>query len=874
MPSKGVDTPMMQQYLRLKAQVPEALLLFRMGDFYELFLEDAETAAPLLDLVLTTRDKGVPNPVPMCGLPYHAAEGYIRRLLEAGRAVAIAEQVEDPKLAKGLVRREIVEVVSPGLVANGDRLPGSASNYIAAVLSDESGFGLAYLDISTGEFAATETAERAVLEAELDRVSPRELVLRDAEKGLADALPRRQAPDADFDPAAAERRVGRLPQGLEPAQRDPASRAAAALWVAVATLQPQALEQLRRLRRYVALDRMVLDRSTRRHLELVANLQDGGTRGTLLELLDRTRTPMGRRRLVRWIGEPLVDVEEIAARQDRLQEWIEPDSRRRALAEALRSVGDLERILTRVCLPASGPRDFAGLRASLSGVVAVHEVAPLADPLDELRSALEGALVDDPPPVPRGEPHTGYVRDGVDAELDRVRADGEEGNAFLASLEARERERLGIPTLRLRYNRVFGHSIEVTRPHLARVPDEYVRKQTTANAERFTTEELQRWEGVVLRGRESAAAVEARVLGELRRSVADASESVRVTAEEIAELDTLQSLAEVARTQDFARPEIDASLSLDIDAGRHPVVERYVEEGFVPNDVHLDGDDAGFVILTGPNMAGKSTLLRQVALIALLAQMGSWVPARQARVGVVDRIFTRVGASDSLVTGESTFMVEMRETAVILAEATHRSLVLLDEIGRGTSTFDGLSIAWAVVEYLHDTPGLRPRTFFATHYHELADLAQTRAGVRNFHFTCAPSTSVGGDGSGGAEGASEILFLRRMEPGAASRSYGIEVARHAGLPPEVIRRARAVLANLEGGEFDERGEPRLARESSGDAPQQLALFEPARDPLREALRRLVPDQMTPIEAIAALDHLCRLARGDAPSGGDDPGEDA
>lgn len=850
---------MMKQYLRLKAEAPGALLLFRMGDFYELFLEDAQQAAPLLDLVLTTRDKGVPDPVPMCGLPYHAAEGYIRRLLEAGRSVAIAEQVEDPKLAQGLVRREIVEVVSPGLVANGDRLTGAGSNYIAAVLRDDTGYGLAYLDISTGEFAAMRTADRTVLEAELDRVSPRELLVRDSEKAIRGDLARRTAPDADFDPAAAEARVGRLPEGLRAAERGPEARAAAALWVSVAALQPHALGQLRALRRYAARERMILDRSTRRHLELFANLQDGGTRGTLLELLDRTRTPLGRRRLERWIGEPLLDVAQIRARQERLSEWIEPDSRRRRLADALRGVGDLERLLTRACLPSSTPRDFAALRASLAAVDAVHGQRALRVSLTELHAELSRVLIDEPPSVPRGEPHTGYVRDAVDPELDSIRAGAVEGNEFLATLEARERERLGIPTLRLRYNRVFGHSIEVTKPNLSRVPDEYTRKQTTANAERFTTDELQRWEGVVLRGRESAAAAEARVLVELRARVAASGPRVRECADEVAELDSLQSLAEVARTQDFVCPEVDESLGLEIEAGRHPVVERFVEEGFVPNDVALDGEHAAFVILTGPNMAGKSTLLRQVGLIVLLAQIGSWVPARRARIGLSDRIFTRVGASDSLATGESTFMVEMRETADILREATRRSLVLLDEIGRGTSTFDGLSIAWAVAEYLHDTPGLRPRTFFATHYHELADLARTKAGVRNFHFTCAERPTGAGEGTGQE---TEILFLRRMEPGAASRSYGIEVARHAGLPPEVIRRARAVLSNLEGGEFDERGRPRLAREGGADAPLQLGLFEPARDPLREALRRLVPEEMTPIEAIGELDRLRKLAGDD------------
>ena len=855
MASKGTNTPMMQQYLRLKAEVPDALLFFRMGDFYELFLKDAEEAAPLLDLVLTSRDKGVPNPVPMCGLPYHAAEGYIRRLVEAGRRVAIAEQVEDPKLAKGLVRRQIVEVVSPGLVANVDRLSGPGSNYVAAAVSLDGVYGFAYLDLSTGEFAATEVADRSLLAAELDRVAPRELILRDSEKRIAErggaGFVSRVVPDCDFDPARVAEQVGRLPEGLLASDASPAARAAGALWITAATLQPKGMSGLGALRRYSASDCMVIDGPTRRHLELVANMRDGGTHGTLLEFLDRTRTPMGRRLLVRWLGEPLIDRAAIAARQDQLEAWLEPDSRRRALADALRRVGDLERLLTRSCLPGAGPRDLVALRSSLLGVSAVASVEAIdVTVVEAMRAELERVIVEEPTPVPRGEPHTGYVRDGVDAELDRIRADSAGGGEFLASFEARERKRLGIPTLRLKYNRVFGYSIEVTKTHTARVPDEYRRKQTTANAERYTTDELQRWEGVVLRARESAAAVEARVLEELRERVAAETAPLQAAAMRVAEFDVLQSLAEVARDRDMIRPEVDDSLRIEIEGGRHPVVEQFTPDGFIANDVVLDVEDARFLILTGPNMAGKSTLLRQVGLITLLAQMGSWVPARRARIGIADRIFTRVGASDSLITGESTFMVEMRETAAILNEATPRSLVLLDEIGRGTSTFDGLSIAWAVAEYLHDAPGLRVRALFATHYHELAELTHTKPGVRNFHFTCA-------------ERDGEIMFLRRMEPGAASRSYGIEVARHAGLPAEVIRRARGILANLEGGELDERGRPRLAREPGRDAPTQLGLFEPPRDPLRVALSELAVEQMTPLEAMVALDRVVKLAEEDA-----------
>jgi DNA mismatch repair protein MutS len=836
---------MMQQYLALKARAPDALLLFRLGDFYELFLEDAEIAAPLLDLVLTTRDRDVEDPVPMCGIPHHAAEGYIRRLLAAGHAVAVAEQTEDARQARGLVRRDIVEIATPGLVANPDRLEGSDANYLAAVIREGEGAGFAFIDISTGEFAAAEVPTPGLLAAEIDRIRPREILARDVEKGLPQAIPARRVEDATFDPAEVERRVGRLPEGLEAASEDLASRAAAAVWAAVARLQPFALAQIESVSRYRVAERMTLDPATRRHLELVSNLRDGTTHATLIEGLDRTRTPMGRRELARRIGEPLVDPDGIVRRLDEVEAWLEPDSHRRAVGDALRKVGDLERLLTRTTLPSSTPRDFAGLRATLRGLAGLHEIAPLSDDLADLRADLEETLVDEPPPPPRGEPHIGYVRDGVDPEVDRVRKEAEEGHAYLESLEARERERTGIPTLKVRYHRVFGYTIEVPQAHLSRVPSEYTRRQTTANAERFVMDDLAHWEGIVLRARDRAAAAETRVLSALRERVAGHAGRVRRVAREVADLDVAQSLATLAREQGYVRPEIDTSLRIEIEGGRHPVVERFTPDGFVPNDVVLDPDDARLLILTGPNMAGKSTLLRQVALIVLLAQMGSFVPAARARIGVADRIFTRVGASDSLATGESTFMVEMRETATILQDATPRSLVVLDEIGRGTSTFDGLSIAWAVAEWLHDAPGLRPRTLFATHYHELADLAHTREGVQSFHFACA-------------ERGEEIVFLRRMEPGAASRSYGIEVARRAGLPPPVVRRAREVLTNLERGEFDDRGRPRAARPLAETGDPQLRLFEPAVDPVRGALRALEPERMTPVEALVELERLRKM----------------
>ncbi|MFQ5696799.1 MAG: DNA mismatch repair protein MutS [Myxococcota bacterium] len=843
MERRRTDTPMMRQYLALKRQAGDALLFFRLGDFYELFLDDAETAAPLLDLVLTTRDRDTPDPVPMCGIPAHACEGYLRRLLSLGFSVAIAEQVEDPRLARGLVRREIVETVSPGLVANPDRLESARANYLAAVLGGERGFGLACIDVSTGEFRATESADEEALRAELERLDPREVLARDADKRLVADRRLRPASDADFDPGAVQRRLESAPPGMTGEETDLASLAALALFGIVARLQPQALPQVRALRRWQAREHLLLDPATRRHLEITQNLRDGSRSGTLLERVDRTCTAMGRRRLEQWLGEPPIDPRRTRERQQRVGEWLEPDRRREALRSALRKVGDLERIQTRAALPSGGPRALAALRDALLASRKIGEIAPGVpdDPGPAaLARQLADSLVEVPPAAPRGEPYTGVVRDGVDPEVDRIRAQADEGQRFLAAFEGEERERTGIASLKVRYHRALGYSIEVPRSRASDLPAEYRRRQSLASRERFTTDELERWESVVLRARELAAAAEARTVEALRQRVLEANEGVRALAFELGRLDAAQSLATVAREEGWTRPELDSSLRIEIEAGRHPVVERSVPDGFVANDVEIDPQEARLLLVTGPNMSGKSTFLRQVALIVLLAQAGSHVPAARARIGAADRIFTRVGASDSLATGESTFLVEMRETSTILREATDRSLVLLDEIGRGTSTFDGLSIAWAVAEYLHDTPGLRPRTLFATHYHELSDLARTRSHVRNFHFACE-------------EREGELLFLRRMEPGAASRSYGIEVARRADLPPEVIRRAREVLQNLERGEFDSRGVPRAARA----APAQLTLFAAAGDPLRAELRALDPERMTPVEALVALERIRR-----------------
>jgi DNA mismatch repair protein MutS len=881
---------MMRQYLAIKAEHPDAIVFYRMGDFYEMFLRDAEVAAPLLDIALTTRDRGKKDPVPMCGVPVHSAAPHVERLAQLGYRVAICEQVEDARAASGrrLVKREVVEVVTPGLV--GDPTGIEASRELALVaLAPGTVLGLAVLDASTGDFRATQVeagvgdARRlpAALEQELQRIAPREVLIPEGLEPEIDRRLERLLPDAArtrleaarFEPA----RAPAHPDGLATSDDDPAARAAAALLAYLGANQPFAVAQVVRLRRYRLTDSMIVDEATRAHLELFRNSEDGSRRRSLLERVDATVTPLGARRLSRWLAYPLLRREAIEERQRAVGHLHERDRPRARLREALRPVRDLERLLARSARPGATPRDLAGLRASLEALPAVGAALEDPDggllieagceeasllrlpvPVPEVADALRDALVDDPPAIPkgsRGANETGYIRDGYHSELDGLREAVRKGREWIAGLESQERERTGIANLKIRFHPVHGYSIEVTRSNLSRVPSDYERKQTLANAERFTTPGLREVEQKLLGAGDRAAALERDLFETVRSHALDYAGPIREAADAVADLDALASLAEVARREGWTRPDVDESESLTIRGGRHPVVEPLLAaqsaEEFVPNDTELDPVETGILVLTGPNMSGKSTYLRQVALIVLLAQMGSFVPAAEARVGVVDRVFTRVGASDRLARGESTFMVEMRETAEILAQASSRSLVILDEIGRGTSTFDGLSIAWAVAEYLHDTPGLRPRTLFATHYHELTDLARTRSHVGNAHFEAR-------------EWGDEVIFLRRLVPGGASRSYGIQVARLAGLPQAVVDRSRQILHNLEGGELDAEGQPRLAGPAEvAPAEGQLRLFgggtatSPAEAEALRALREADPERTTPLQA---LDLLVRLRR--------------
>jgi DNA mismatch repair protein MutS len=885
---------MMRQYLAVKAQHPDAIVFYRMGDFYEMFLRDAEIAAPLLDIALTTRDKGKPDAVPMCGVPVHAVDQYLGRLASLGHRVAICEQVEDARAVTGrrLVRREVVEVVTPGLVGDPDRLEAARELALVALWPGATELGLAVLDASTGELramrlrAGDDSAWSPAARDELRRIEPRELLLPRGAQALADVLARElpagvrtEVDAASFEPS----RAPAHPEGLAPDAQDGGSRAAAALLAYLAANQPFALAQVSRLRHEAPADAMLLDVATRTHLELFRNGEDGSRARTLIERIDVSATALGARRLARWLGAPLLDPAAIAERQDAVAWLAERDRPRAKLREALRPVRDLERLLAKVARPTAGPRDLAQLRASLEalpGVAAaladggeervVAEPRPgalaLPGPQPELAALLRDALVDEPPALPRGSRgalETGYIREGYHAELDALRDAVRKGREWIAGLEATERERTGIAALKIRHHPVHGYAIEVSKAQQHRVPEDYERRQTLANAERFTTPALREMEQRLRGASARAAALERELLETLRRESVAHAAAIAGAADAVATLDALASLAEVARRDGWTRPRVDASEVLRVRAGRHPVVEPLLRglgrEAFVPNDTELDPARRQMLVLTGPNMSGKSTYLRQVALIVLLAQMGSFVPAEAAHIGAVDRVFTRIGASDRLARGESTFMVEMRETAEILAQATPRSLLILDEIGRGTSTFDGLSIAWAVAEHLHDAPALRARTLFATHYHELTDLAREKERVVNAHFEAR-------------EWNDEVVFLRRLVEGGASRSYGIQVARLAGLPAPVIARAREILRNLEGGELDESGRPRLAQSevalgaSASAAPrEQLGLFEPHATPAERevlgALRDLEPDRTTPLEALALPSRLVAQLRG-------------
>jgi len=846
-------TPIRRQYLQLKSQHPDAVLFFRLGDFYETFDEDAEVAAQELDLQLTSRPVAKDVRVPMAGVPHHAVEGYVARLIEKGYRVAIAEQVGE-STGKGLVHREVTRVITPGTVVEPTLLEAKRSNYLAAFLIEEERAGLAYVDITTGEFATTQVA-REEMQRELARLQPRECLVVKGQEAQVEALSLgvhvTPLPAYRFEAGAARQalldhfEVTTL-EGFGCEGKPLATRAAGAILQYLRDTQRNALPQLTTLRTYATDRFLLLDPVSRRNLELTETLRERKVQGSLLGELDGTLTAMGGRLLRARLAQPLVDRQAIEGRLDEVEAFYRQAVPRAKLREQLKGMPDLERLANRALGGIAVPRNLVSIRRALQAVATLrqtlegaeeypHDLIVDLDPCAEVAGFIAGALVDDPP---ASLSEGGVIRPGFSDELDELLRSVREAREWLASLERREQERSGIKSLKVGYNKVFGYYIEVTKSNLDAVPESYIRKQTLVNAERYITPELKDVETRILNAEERQAEVEARLFGEVCDRVAARAQRLLETARAVARIDVAAALAEVAVHNRYIRPELAEDGRLEIVGGRHPVVERTLRaEPFVPNDLHLD-EEARILIITGPNMAGKSVYLRQNALIVLMAQMGGFVPADRAHIGLVDRIFTRIGAQDEVAMGQSTFMVEMVETANILNNATERSLLILDEIGRGTSTYDGLSIAWAVVEYLHNHPERRARTLFATHYHELTELSDRLPAVENVNLAVA-------------EEEGRVVFLHQVVPGAADRSYGIHVAQLAGVPRPVIHRAEELLEGLESGEF---------RPGTPDPePYQPVLFADEH-PAMKALREMDVSTMTPLEAINALYELQRRMR--------------
>ena len=863
---------MIKQYLAIKGDYPDAILFYRMGDFYEMFFEDAETASRVLEITLTSRNKNDESPVPMCGVPHRAAATYIARLIENGYKVAVCDQVEDPATAKGLVKREVVRVITPGMIIDAELLDARANNFILAVARSGGMSGLAYLDISTGTFRVTEAADPEAVLDEARRVAPKEILLPEsARNDPSQAWTGRffgdvaltHVEDKAFDYRRGYERLTAQFQtlsleGFGCEHFKAGVSAAGALMFYVAETQKQKTAHITRLESYSLANCLVVDEISRLNLELTRNIRTGSRRGTLLAVLDQTRTAMGARLFQGWLRSPLREREAVERRLSAVAEGKEQVLVRRELREQLKAVHDIERVGSKTVMNQANARDLVALKQSLVMLPVVWErlaelsaelfrPAETVDDLSGLAGLIERSMREDAPPTVN-EGH--LIKPGFNAELDELVRISRDAKGYLAQLERTEKELTGIHTLRVSYNKVFGYYIEVPKARAASVPGHYVRKQTLVNAERYITDELKTFESRVLGAEEQRAVLEHRLFQEVCAEAARHHPKIQAVARFLAQLDCLLSLAEVADQNDYCRPEIHADGRIHIEEGRHPVVEKMISgERFVPNSIVMDDTENQVLVITGPNMAGKSTVLRQVALLVIMAQMGSFVPARRAVIGMVDRIFTRVGALDNLSQGQSTFMVEMQETANILNNATEKSLVILDEIGRGTSTFDGLSIAWAVAEYLHDLNQKGVKTLFATHYHELTDLADQKPRVQNFNIAVK-------------EWNDEIIFLRKLVPGGTNRSYGIQVARLAGIPPAVIRRAKKILYGIESGEH---GAPVAVASGRGASPGpvQLDLFRTSETQVLERLRTVDLDKLTPIESMNLLNLLQEMSGGRA-----------
>jgi DNA mismatch repair protein MutS len=873
---KDLDlTPLMRQYQTIKAQYPEAILFFRVGDFYEMFFDDAEEASNILEIVLTARGKVKGDPIPLCGVPYHAATGYIARLLKAGKIVALCEQVEDPKLAKGLVRREVVRVYTPGTLYDQELLPAREANYLTAVYVPPAstpdapttlsqGFGLSTLDLSTGEFWMTETKKPTSLQQvadELFRIEPREIIfplfLNDRLSAALHTLPiSRLVPREEkfflleeaqsiFTRLFKDRQAHELPLPSP----GPAIQAIGGLLHYLTDTQPTLIHMHLQCPTFRPLDQeMHLDQTTLRNLEILKPLSDQSKGPTLLKTLDATQTPMGSRLLRQWIVRPLTHVSAITARQEAIEELCENLPARMAIRTSLKAIKDLERLNSRIAMEVANPRDLVHFQRSLEALPDFEILLASCrssilktlhahwDSLDDVSDWIKHSLLSDPP---LSSKDGGIMQTGINPELDELRVLTMEGTKVLTELEARLRSQTGIDSLKIKFNQVFGYYIEVTKANLSRIPNEFQRKQTLVNAERFTTDELQELEGRLSSADQKLKHLEHQLFTELRSRVAGASSRIQDMAHRIAQIDVLTGLAETAALNRYHRPTIHEGGTIHITAGRHPVIEQlHAGGGFVPNDTYLDLDTHRLILITGPNMAGKSTFLRQVALIVLMAQIGSFVPAECAIIGIVDRIFTRVGAADDLSAGQSTFMVEMSETSKILESATARSLILLDEVGRGTSTYDGLSIAWALAEYILDKSALGARTLFATHYHEMTQLEGQRDGIKNYTVLVK-------------EKGHDVLFLRRIIEGKADRSYGIQVAKLAGLPSTIIQRAQNILAQLE----DDPSNNLPIDSTHYSSNHQAEVLPPKPHVILEEVRQMDLFSMTPLEAMNRLADL-------------------
>jgi len=867
-------TPMVAQYLSIKEKYKNSILFYRMGDFYEMFFEDANVASKILEITLTTRNKKDESPIPMCGIPVRAIDRYIGRLINKGYKVAICEQIEDAATAKGLVKRDVVRVITPGMVINNELLDEKSNNFVLALYHSDNRAALSYLDISTGTFRVAESKALSTVIDECLRVSPSEIILPETSKQTPFFAPVIKAfseksvtflEDSAFNHKTGRERLveqfkTRSLEGFGCENLKAALCAAGALLFYVQETQKQKIEHLTGIETYSLSNFLLIDEVSCRNLELIHNLQTGTSKGTLLGIIDRTVTAMGGRLLKRWMRYPLLDLKKIEARLEAVNEAKNNIQIRKNIRKSLKSVSDLERLGSKISMGHSNARDLLALKVSINMFPVIRsELSCLntaffkqndkldgLDTLYELANLIEKAIREDAPPtINEGS----IIKSGYNSELDELIAVSRNGKTRLAKLEAEEKEKTGIISLKVRYNKVFGYYIEVSKNASKTVPPHYVRKQTLANAERYITDELKSFESKVLGAHEQRTVLEYEIFNEIRERIIKNSHIILRVAEFIARLDCILNLAEIADQNDYCRPEINTNGSILIEEGRHPVVEKMiVGERYVPNTIDLDNNKKQILIITGPNMAGKSTILRQVALMVILTQMGSFVPADNASLCISDRIFSRVGALDNLSQGQSTFMVEMEETANIMNNATPKSLIIMDEIGRGTSTFDGLSIAWAVAEYLHDLKGKGAKTLFATHYHQLTDLALAKPRVKNFNIAVK-------------EFNDEIIFLRKLVEGGTNRSYGIQVARLAGLPEKLIRRAQKVLSSMEKEEYNLSNS--LVSEDvnsfSKKGHRQLGLFQKNENIVIEKLQKLDIDSMTPLEALNCLNQLKKKA---------------